>query len=194
LKDLFRTSGAIIRADINVGYDGRPKGSGTVIFETAKDAQSAIRECFSVLIRNPVDIRRPEMYNGYDWYGRIIEVREVRPPRASFFPRHSHLAYRIATPDSRVAGDAVVDAVATAGSVVDGAGSEVVAGAGSGASQTRTCTLTIPAPISKWVREPMRMALGMLLVLVTVVLLQVWAELGSRARCLSQVNRSWFGT
>ncbi|KAG9127342.1 hypothetical protein FRC07_014752 [Ceratobasidium sp. 392] len=61
LKDLFRTAGAIIRADINVGYDGRPKGSGTVIFETAKDAQSAI-----------------QMYNGYDWYGRIIEVREDR--------------------------------------------------------------------------------------------------------------------
>ncbi|KAG8727742.1 hypothetical protein FRC12_022274 [Ceratobasidium sp. 428] len=61
LKDLFRTAGAIVRADINVGYDGRPKGSGTVIFETAKDAQSAI-----------------QMYNGYDWYGRIIEVREDR--------------------------------------------------------------------------------------------------------------------
>lgn len=61
LKDLFRTAGAIVRADINVGYDGRPKGSGTVIFETAKDAQAAI-----------------QMYNGYDWYGRIIEVREDR--------------------------------------------------------------------------------------------------------------------
>ncbi|KAJ2916533.1 hypothetical protein MD484_g3885, partial [Candolleomyces efflorescens] len=61
LKDLFRASGNIIRADINIGVDGRPKGSGTVVFETAKDAQSAI-----------------SMYNGFDWYGRILEVREDR--------------------------------------------------------------------------------------------------------------------
>jgi len=61
LKDLFRSAGNIIRADINIGADGRPKGSGTVIFETAKDAQQAI-----------------SMYNGFDWYGRILEVREDR--------------------------------------------------------------------------------------------------------------------
>ena len=42
LKDLFRSAGNIVRADINIGADGRPKGSGTVIFETAKDAQQAI--------------------------------------------------------------------------------------------------------------------------------------------------------
>lgn len=42
LKDLFRSAGNIIRADINIGFDGRAKGSGTVIFETAKDAQAAI--------------------------------------------------------------------------------------------------------------------------------------------------------
>jgi len=61
LKDLFRSAGNIIRADINIGPDGRAKGSGTVIFETSKDAQSAI-----------------EMYNGYEWYGRTLEVREDR--------------------------------------------------------------------------------------------------------------------
>ncbi|TBU60208.1 RNA-binding domain-containing protein [Dichomitus squalens] len=61
LKDLFRSAGNIIRADINIGADGRPKGSGTVIFETAKDAQQAI-----------------SMYNGFDWYGRTLEVREDR--------------------------------------------------------------------------------------------------------------------
>ncbi|KAI0760605.1 RNA-binding domain-containing protein [Fomes fomentarius] len=61
LKDLFRSAGNIIRADINIGIDGRPKGSGTVIFETAKDAQQAI-----------------SMYNGFDWYGRTLEVREDR--------------------------------------------------------------------------------------------------------------------
>ncbi|KAJ3574257.1 hypothetical protein NP233_g1895 [Leucocoprinus birnbaumii] len=61
LKDLFRNAGNIIRADINIGADGRPKGSGTVVFETVKDAQQAIN-----------------MYNGYDWYGRTLEVREDR--------------------------------------------------------------------------------------------------------------------
>lgn len=61
LKDLFRSAGNIIRADINIGADGRPKGSGTVIFETSKDAQQAI-----------------SMYHGFDWYGRTLEVREDR--------------------------------------------------------------------------------------------------------------------
>ncbi|OCH89276.1 RNA-binding domain-containing protein [Obba rivulosa] len=61
LKDLFRSAGNIIRADINIGADGRPKGSGTVIFETSKDAMQAI-----------------SMYNGFEWYGRTLEVREDR--------------------------------------------------------------------------------------------------------------------
>ncbi|EJC97633.1 RNA-binding domain-containing protein [Fomitiporia mediterranea MF3/22] len=61
LKDLFRTAGNIVRADINIGADGRAKGSGTVIFETPKDAQQAIT-----------------MYNNYEWYGRVLEVREDR--------------------------------------------------------------------------------------------------------------------
>ncbi|KAI5118546.1 hypothetical protein M0805_008486 [Coniferiporia weirii] len=61
LKDLFRAAGNIVRADINIGADGRAKGSGTVIFETSKDAQQAIG-----------------MYNGFDWYGRTLEVREDR--------------------------------------------------------------------------------------------------------------------
>lgn len=45
LKDLFRSAGNIIRADINIGADGRPKGSGTVVFETAADAKQAIGTC-----------------------------------------------------------------------------------------------------------------------------------------------------
>lgn len=61
LKDLFRSAGNIIRADINIGADGRPKGSGTVVFETAADAKQAIG-----------------MYHGFDWYGRTLEVREDR--------------------------------------------------------------------------------------------------------------------
>lgn len=64
LKDLFRSAGNIIRADINIGADGRPKGSGTVIFETSKDAQQAVT-----------------MYHGFDWYGRTLEVREVSSSR-----------------------------------------------------------------------------------------------------------------
>lgn len=46
LKDLFRNAGNIMRADINIGADGRPKGSGTVVFETVKDAQQAISKGF----------------------------------------------------------------------------------------------------------------------------------------------------
>jgi len=41
---LFRTAGNIIRADINIGADGRAKGSGTVVYETAKDAGNAISQ------------------------------------------------------------------------------------------------------------------------------------------------------
>jgi RNA recognition motif-containing protein len=76
LKDLFRSAGNIIRADINIGADGRPKGSGTVIFETAKDAQQAISTfLFFHSLFSIYDVLG--MYNGFDWYGRILEVREV---------------------------------------------------------------------------------------------------------------------
>ncbi|OIW26830.1 RNA-binding domain-containing protein [Coniochaeta ligniaria NRRL 30616] len=64
LKDLFRQAartGGVIRADVHAGPDGRPKGSGTVLFETPDDARSAIQQ-----------------FNGYDWQGRLLEVREDR--------------------------------------------------------------------------------------------------------------------
>jgi len=64
LKDLFRQAarnGAVIRADVHVGPDGRPKGSGIVAFESADDARNAIAQ-----------------FNGYDWQGRPLEVREDR--------------------------------------------------------------------------------------------------------------------
>jgi RNA recognition motif-containing protein len=61
LKDLFRSAGNVIRADIHTSYDGRPRGSGTVIFETPEAAQSAISQ-----------------FSGYEWHGRPIEVREDR--------------------------------------------------------------------------------------------------------------------
>ena len=41
--------------------DGTPKGSGVVAFETPEDAQNAIQQ-----------------FNGYDWSGRLLEVREDR--------------------------------------------------------------------------------------------------------------------
>ncbi|KAL3479534.1 hypothetical protein BJX99DRAFT_72170 [Aspergillus californicus] len=70
LKDLFRQSGkprmraqqgAVIRADVHTDASGRPKGSGIVAFESPDDARNAIQQ-----------------FNGYDWQGRNLEVREDR--------------------------------------------------------------------------------------------------------------------
>ncbi|KAI1362372.1 hypothetical protein F5Y08DRAFT_341708 [Xylaria arbuscula] len=64
LKDLFRQaarSGSVIRADVHLGPDGRPKGSGIVMFESPDDARAAIQQ-----------------FNGYEWQGRLLEVREDR--------------------------------------------------------------------------------------------------------------------
>ncbi|KAJ5779589.1 Nucleotide-binding alpha-beta plait [Penicillium paradoxum] len=64
LKDLFRQAaqqGAVIRADVHTDPSGRPKGSGIVAFESPDDARNAIAQ-----------------FNGYDWQGRAIEVREDR--------------------------------------------------------------------------------------------------------------------
>lgn len=44
LKDLFRAAGSIIRADVKMGPDGSHSGTGTVVYETAQDAQNAIGE------------------------------------------------------------------------------------------------------------------------------------------------------
>jgi RNA recognition motif-containing protein len=64
LKDLFRQAahtGTVLRADVHIAPDGRPKGSGIVAFETVDDARNAINQ-----------------FNGYDWQGRNLEVREDR--------------------------------------------------------------------------------------------------------------------
>ena len=42
LKDLFREAGPVIRAEILMGSDRRPKGSGIVLFETSHGAETAI--------------------------------------------------------------------------------------------------------------------------------------------------------
>ena len=60
-----------MRSDINLGPDGRSKGSGIILFETPQDAQNAIQQ-----------------FNGFEFNGRHIDVREDRfaggPPRPSF--------------------------------------------------------------------------------------------------------------
>lgn len=61
LKDLFRQGGSVARADVHTSADGQPKGTGIVAFETPDDAANAIAQ-----------------FNGYNWQGRVLEVREDR--------------------------------------------------------------------------------------------------------------------
>lgn len=58
LKDIFRSCGEVIRADVMAGPDGRSKGIGTIIFESEEQAGIAI-----------------EQLNGAELDGRVIEVR-----------------------------------------------------------------------------------------------------------------------
>lgn len=58
---LTAQEGAIVRADVHLGFDGRPKGSGIVAYESPNDARNAIAQ-----------------FNGFDWQGRVLEVREDR--------------------------------------------------------------------------------------------------------------------
>lgn len=72
LTSVLAREGAVIRADVHIGPDGRPKGSGIVVFESPNDARNAIQQ-----------------FNGYDWQGRPLEVREDRfagnfPARGGF--------------------------------------------------------------------------------------------------------------
>jgi len=53
--------GTVVRADVHMGPDGRPKGSGIVAFDNPEDTRNAIQQ-----------------FNGYDWNGRMLEVREDR--------------------------------------------------------------------------------------------------------------------
>jgi RNA recognition motif-containing protein len=74
--------GAVVRADVHIGPDGRPKGSGIVVFESPNDARNAIQQ-----------------FNGYDWQGRPLEVREDRfagaypPGRGGFGGRGGYGGY-----------------------------------------------------------------------------------------------------
>lgn len=62
LKDLFRKGGGqVLRADVSLGPDNRSRGYGTVLLATAEDAGRAI-----------------DMFNGYCWQTRVLEVRPDR--------------------------------------------------------------------------------------------------------------------
>lgn len=61
LKDLFRTAGQILRADVALGPDGRSRGFGTVVYAKESDAGRAV-----------------SMFNGYDYNGRILKVHYDR--------------------------------------------------------------------------------------------------------------------
>ncbi|KAH9956289.1 hypothetical protein BC827DRAFT_1261848 [Russula dissimulans] len=66
LKDLFRKAGTVLRADVSLGPDNRSRGHGTVLLATAEDAGRAV-----------------DMFNGYSWQSRILEVRLDRLPSDS---------------------------------------------------------------------------------------------------------------
>ncbi|KAH9941845.1 uncharacterized protein BXZ73DRAFT_75023 [Epithele typhae] len=61
LKDLFRRAGTVLRADVSLGPDNRSRGYGTVLLATAEDAGRAV-----------------DMFNGYAWQTRTLEVRPDR--------------------------------------------------------------------------------------------------------------------
>jgi len=68
LKDMFRTAGQILRADVALGPDGRSRGFGSVVYAKESDAARAV-----------------SMFNGYDYNGRILKVHYDRysPPNQS---------------------------------------------------------------------------------------------------------------
>lgn len=50
LKDLMRQAGEVVRADVGMTADGRPKGNGTVVFTDPESAKAAIGECKQALV------------------------------------------------------------------------------------------------------------------------------------------------
>jgi len=72
IKDLFRQAGEVIRADVGMRMDGSPKGSGTVVFVEPEGARAAIGAFSFLSMADEI-----EMFNGYDWFGSVLEVREV---------------------------------------------------------------------------------------------------------------------
>ncbi|KAI1082659.1 RNA-binding domain-containing protein [Whalleya microplaca] len=80
LKDLFRQAarnGQVVRADVHLGPDGRPKGSGIVMFEHPEDTRNAIQQ-----------------FNGFEWQGRLLEVREDRFAHQGFGGNYGQGGFR----------------------------------------------------------------------------------------------------
>ena len=81
LKDLFRKAGTILRADVSLGPDNRSRGYGTVLLASAEDAARAIGmqlQGFSrICLLNSINV---EMFNGFSWQTRTLEVRADRLP------------------------------------------------------------------------------------------------------------------
>ena len=84
LKDLFRRAGTVLRADVSLTPDNRSRGYGTVLLASAEDAGRAV-----------------DMFNGYSWQGRILEVRLDRlgaPPAGDLDPTAGAIAASIGVP------------------------------------------------------------------------------------------------
>ena len=56
MKDLFREAGAVIRADVAMFPDGRPKGTGIVVYETHEDAKNAVGSSILSTIPDAFDL------------------------------------------------------------------------------------------------------------------------------------------
>jgi len=61
LKDLMRTAGEVLRADVRLDSWGKSRGFGTVVFDTQEDAERAV-----------------EMFQGYEIEGRKLDTRPGR--------------------------------------------------------------------------------------------------------------------
>jgi len=83
LKDLFRKAGTVLRADVSLGPDNRSRGHGTVLLATAEDAGRAV-----------------DMFNGYSWQSRVLEVRLDRLPNDFDNFSNPTLGYHISVPIS----------------------------------------------------------------------------------------------
>ncbi|SMN21937.1 similar to Saccharomyces cerevisiae YCL011C GBP2 Poly(A+) RNA-binding protein, involved in the export of mRNAs from the nucleus to the cytoplasm [Maudiozyma saulgeensis] len=92
LKDLFRECGNVLRADIDLDYNGYSKGFGNVFYGSEEEMFRAI-----------------DTFNGYNLQGRILEVREGRsnrqfrqPRRESYHETNDRLAYAERIPPENI--------------------------------------------------------------------------------------------
>ncbi|KAI5968621.1 GBP2 [Candida theae] len=61
LKDIMRKAGSVVRADVRLDAQGRSRGFGTVVFDTAEEADAAV-----------------QMFQGYEIEGRKLDARPGR--------------------------------------------------------------------------------------------------------------------